>query len=241
MTRDEWLSSDDPAAMLRALELPDELPQGRSRMPSDRKLRLFAVACFRRNIAASVPPSHSDCVIAEQVERWADGGPRPSAAHRPGLSYFVLEADAIDAARGHCGEPLPADRAEVAALLRDVVGDPFARLKRPFPPNRLIWTPEMLRAVWLARAAYDERLPDGSLDPVRLAILADALEEAGCADEAILRHLRGFEPHVECGGRRGYLITWRPACFNALCDGWQPLRGPHVRGCHALDLLLGLT
>ena len=60
----------------------------------------------------------------------------------------------------------------------------------------------------LAQAAYDQRrLPSGELDPARLAILSDALEEAGCADANLLSHLRS--------------------------------PGPHVRGCWALDLLLG--
>jgi hypothetical protein len=59
--------------------------------------------------------------------------------------------------------------------------------------------------VQLAQVAYDERnLPSWELDPARLA---DALEEAGCADADILSHLRG--------------------------------PGPHVRGCWAVDLLLG--
>jgi hypothetical protein len=53
----------------------------------------------------------------------------------------------------------------------------------------------------LAEGAYDERAFD------RLPILADALEDAGCTDAAILDHLRG--------------------------------PGPHVRGCWALDLILG--
>jgi hypothetical protein len=49
----------------------------------------------------------------------------------------------------------------------------------------------------LARAAYDERsLPSGRLDTARLALLADALEEAGCTEDAILSHLRGPGPHV---------------------------------------------
>ena len=40
--------------------------------------------------------------------------------------------------------------------------------------------------------------PDGAahLDPDRLAVLADALEEAGCENEDILQHLRGPGPHV---------------------------------------------
>jgi hypothetical protein len=34
------------------------------------------------------------------------------------------------------------------------------------------------------------------LDTVRLAVLADALEEAGCADADLLVHLRGPGPHA---------------------------------------------
>lgn len=39
-------------------------------------------------------------------------------------------------------------------------------------------------------------LDTGELDAGRLAMLADALEEAGCQEEVILRHLRSLEPHV---------------------------------------------
>src|SRR5262249_41652079 len=49
----------------------------------------------------------------------------------------------------------------------------------------------------LARVADEDRkLPAGGLDLTRLAILADALEEAGCAEASILSHLRGPGPHV---------------------------------------------
>ena len=49
----------------------------------------------------------------------------------------------------------------------------------------------------LAEAVYDDRdLPSGHLDAGRLAVLADMLEEAGCADAGILGHLRGPGPHV---------------------------------------------
>ena len=49
----------------------------------------------------------------------------------------------------------------------------------------------------LATAAYEERiLPAGTLDSDRLAVLADALEDAGCDNEDILSHLRGPGPHV---------------------------------------------
>ena len=43
----------------------------------------------------------------------------------------------------------------------------------------------------LAEDAYEQRtIPAGTLDNARLAVLADALEEAGCQDQDILGHLR---------------------------------------------------
>lgn len=79
----------------------------------------------------------------------------------------------------------------------------------------------------LAQAAYEESQPNGTLNPDRLAILADALEEAGCTNEVLLQHLRGWEwspPEDHMGRDKGV---------------WIRLRGPHVRGCWALDLILG--
>jgi hypothetical protein len=87
------------------------------------------------------------------------------------------------------------------ALLRDIFGNPF----RPVTVSPAWQSPTI---VALAQAAYDERdLPAGTLDPARLAVLADALEEAGCTEQTLLDHLRG--------------------------------PGPHVRGCWAVDLVLG--
>jgi hypothetical protein len=61
----------------------------------------------------------------------------------------------------------------------------------------------------LAQAAYDERsLPAGTLAPSRLSALADALEEAGCADAGLLGHLRGPGPHAR-GCWALDLLTWR--------------------------------
>jgi hypothetical protein len=91
------------------------------------------------------------------------------------------------------------------------------------------------------------------MNPVRLAVLADALEDAGCTEEALLRHLRGWEqaPDNKWLVCRGCLKVYRYTnkysdCDNAACEGaesdvaqWIPLRGPHARGCWALDLLLG--
>jgi hypothetical protein len=51
--------------------------------------------------------------------------------------------------------------------------------------------------VLLAQTVYEERtLPNGRLDPTRVQVLADGLEEAGCTDSDILAHCRGPGPHV---------------------------------------------
>jgi hypothetical protein len=82
------------------------------------------------------------------------------------------------------------ERSTQAALVRDVLGNTF----RPVAVNPAWLSPAV---VAVARAAYEERqLPAGTLDPARLAVLADALEESGCTDESILGHLRGPGPHV---------------------------------------------
>jgi len=102
-------------------------------------------------------------------------------------------ADYLPAPREYPGNGVPSDLVEMAEqleLLRDIVGNPFRQI--------LIdgsWrSPTVLR---LATAAYDERaLPSGHLDPARLAVLSDALEEAGCADADLLGHLRSAGPHV---------------------------------------------
>jgi hypothetical protein len=81
-----------------------------------------------------------------------------------------------------------------AALLRDLVGDPF-RPSPVFSAASLAWGRGTIAR--LAQAAYDDRLlPSGRLDPARLAVLADALEEGGCTDAELLGHLRGPWPHV---------------------------------------------
>lgn len=68
-------------------------------------------------------------------------------------------------------------------------------------------------------------IADGSLDPLTFSVLADALEDAGCDNETLLTHLRGYE----------WTLDDPPGGIYA----WLPLRGPHVRGCWALDCILG--
>jgi hypothetical protein len=98
---------------------------------------------------------------------------------------------AVDVAEG-----FPATLREQQAqceLLRCLAGNPW----RPVPPPAprvFSWNDGCVAR--LARAAYDDRLPEGRLDPARLAVLADALEEAGCTDADILGHCRSGGEHV---------------------------------------------
>jgi hypothetical protein len=86
-----------------------------------------------------------------------------------------------------------AERSAHLVLLRCVFGNPF----RPVTLDRawLRWNGGTIPK--LAQAIYDERsLPEGALNPTRLAILADALEEAGCTHTEMLSHCRDSGAHV---------------------------------------------
>lgn len=87
---------------------------------------------------------------------------------------------------------LASERAEQCRLLREIIGNPFRPLA--LSPSWLSWKDGVV--VRLAQAAYEDRhLPAGTLSNIRLAVLADALEEAGCGDERILGHLRDGGEH----------------------------------------------
>jgi hypothetical protein len=84
------------------------------------------------------------------------------------------------------GEPT-LERKRQSELLRDFFGNPFRVV--PFDSSRLRWRDGAVRK--LAAAIYDaRRFAD-------LPVLADALEEAGCADAALLAHRRGPGEHVK--------------------------------------------
>jgi hypothetical protein len=228
MTEAEWLQCCTPVIMLESIP----------GWASERKLRLFAVACCRRLLdQVQVSPHEKNGV--EVAERFADGeasaeelgnaesytytewaaGVVYSKADFQETSFDVESADfcaymAVVSAPDREDYPAGADQIVCAScsagqawerqaqshLIRDIFGSPF----RPIAISPTIHTSTIFS---LALAAYNERrLPSGELDSVRLAVLADALEEAGISQEMI-DHLRG--------------------------------PGPHVRGCWAIDAILG--
>lgn len=93
------------------------------------------------------------------------------------------------------------ERKHLARVLREIVGNAFK------PPRfEAAWRTDTVVA--LARGIFEERAFD------RMPILADALLDADCDEEAILRHCRGTEVGVK----------------------EQP---QHVRGCWVIELILG--
>jgi hypothetical protein len=215
MTEEEWFAFCDWRRMLAIL----------GDRPTDRKLRLFAVAVCRR-IAPGLllAPSWRALVVAEQL---ADGAisAEELASVRERVSTLCLD----EAGRYSWEPPYYAAEAPLSclhqaaryavrraiqaawltsqpsrnvvwagittALLRDIFGNPFRPVA--FSPS---WRTDT--AIALARTMYESR------EFGAMPILADALQDAGCDNTDILSHCR---------------------------DAKQA----HVRGCWVVDLVLG--
>jgi hypothetical protein len=140
-------------------------------------------------------------MLAAQAVAWVTMDDDPRLPHADGLSRIVrIVPVVVESARyasyamAQQEERAPGREHHAQVfLLRDLFGPlPF----RPVPvaPVVLQWRDGTV--VRLAQAAYEQRsLPEGRLDAFRLAVLADALEEAGCQDEEVLTHLREQKGH----------------------------------------------
>jgi hypothetical protein len=228
VTESEWLAGTDPEALLTFL-----LDSGRA---TDRKLRLFSVACCRRVSFLMTDPRHRR--VVEAAEQFADGR----------LTAAELEA-ALDPVIALWAELPPAGRWEPVHYLTGATrhldeGDcaPWAasysaraRASQTCDKDSPGWwdarRPEDAAQCHLLRDVFGP-LPfhpvaidaavlqwgGGTVPAIArriyeerafhdLPILADALEDAGCQDQDILGHCRSG--------------------------------GEHVRGCWVVDALLG--
>jgi hypothetical protein len=182
------------------------------RVASDRKPRLFACACCRQvwhlltddrsRRAVEVTERFVDGEATEEEWAAARAAARSAAGHTDWDNYApsspsralaawqaaMAAGDAAwDAAWDAAGAaPWDAATKQQAPLLRDIVGNPFRPVT--LAPAVLAWQGGTVGK--LAEGIYEERAFD------RLPILADALEDAGCTDRAILDHCRGPGPHA---------------------------------------------
>jgi hypothetical protein len=224
MTEAEWLSCTDPQKVLAFLHAKGML--------TERKARLFAVACCR-----SIWPLVTDVRSRRAVymaERYADGHaalaaaaseaadacvaaePADGSRAAANAAAFTVDQEAMLAASGAAAVAqtavaarTTADTWESAAAVEQAGQVTLVRCIFGVPFRRIECNASWLTTsvVTLARKAYEHRLePNGQLDHARLFALAKGLVKAGCEDAELLEHLLG--------------------------------PGPHWRGCWGIDLLL---
>jgi hypothetical protein len=208
MNEEEWNACTDPVLMLELVQ--------RSASATARKLRLFAAACCRLYSPLVEDERFSQTV--QTIEQYADGLASKAALKRSRQAVraarYALPADQEEAgvewqaywlaevagtenayksmvvrelqrlATATNVITSAAFQPSAAALLRDVFVSPF----RAVPPIEPAWLTSTV--VSIARRAYDER------DFAALPVLGDALEEAGCGHQDVLRH---------CGEPRGHV------------------------------------
>jgi hypothetical protein len=212
MTEAEWLACDNPRKML-------DFVRGTT---GERKMRLFAAACCRRRLwvcAACWPAEGDGERVLAVSERYADGAASAEELQvaidfartvADGFYHDTIQeavnavAQALDlqapvktfAAEPPGLNPVEAARevveqtafshrelAEVAALLRELLGNPIR--------------PAVVSPAWMTQPARSlAGTVAATVDFTPLPILADALEDAGCTDQAILSHCRSPGPHV---------------------------------------------
>lgn len=207
MTEDQWLKATEPDVLLKWLQT------NKKNLASTRQCRLFSCACCRL-LWRKLSPEDQERV--ELAENFADGLIEEASLRKVRSSAVGKGHAAVSwalwlpetwlsrpesAARSSAGyaryTSIKNHAQRQVELLRDIVANPYSPVK--LDPAWLQWNGGVIRK--MADSIYDDRAFD------RLPILADALEDAGCTNEVLLKHCRS--------------------------------KGPHVRGCWAVDLLLG--
>jgi hypothetical protein len=237
MNKAKWRDSTDPMEMLRLLVGRD----------GERKLRLFAVACCRR-----IWPLFTDerCRVAVEVaERAVEGAATPEelAAAEAGALAAAEESPRgrtrdVTAGRRHArlaalcvlppvpGRERPANSPDNAAV-RMVVHCPHAFRSGPADDAREKVAAELAAQAALLRCIFGN--PFRKPPPLPPAVLAWQASTARRIAEGIYEE-RAFDR----------LPILADALLDAGCDDEELIAhcrepGPHVRGCWAVDLILG--
>jgi hypothetical protein len=231
MTEDQWLSCSDPRAMLEWLRQQGKL--------SDRKARLFAVACCR-----SIWPLVTDLRSRRAVymaERYADGL----------IGVTQLTAAATDAADA-CVDAEPADGSRAAAnaaassldqdAMQAACGAAAAAqvavaARTTTAPGNAIHTWESAAAVEQAGQVTLVRCIFGV--PHRRIACGSSWLTAGVVTLARKTYETRLEPNGQLDPARLAKGLVKAGCTDA--ELLEHLRGagPHWRGCWAADLVLG--
>lgn len=251
----DWYTCGKPRRMVNFV-----LSNVRENDADDRRMRLLAVAVVRlfRSLLDSGPPNDE---ILRVAEVYADHPPeRPwdaweelagrTDSERIKEACMIQDRDAALVACSMRGDSWSGG--DMAVVVRDVFDTPFRQWVetdqekgkpsvrdfvhhdlRPFDIFRQHWRTPLVTEI--ARDAYEKH------DWGTLPILADALQDAGCDAERLLRHLRGFVPcfHGLAAEKSGGF--WCPDCggTDGESEGWVRQTPCHARGCWALDLVLG--
>jgi hypothetical protein len=131
--------------------------------------QLWDAWCAARKVIRAADPFWTVLFVVASLKAW----------EATKVWRWVSQPD-LDSARGN--KPA-AEKVVQAALVRCIFGNPF----RPVTLDPS-WLTSTVTA--LARGIYDEWAFD------RLPILADALQDAGCDNEDVLKHCRGAGPHA---------------------------------------------
>ncbi len=189
----------------------------RNRRPSQRGFRLMTAACCRIHLSELMPRSLQHIRAIEDLADRIRGKKRtaeisfrtayqearrewernllanPAVANTHRVVLEALYNSTIDAARNVVRSFVSLrDRSMVKLIMKDIVG-----LWRWEPNSAVSLVADEKLVRTLAQAAYAERdEQSGFLEPARLGVLADAMEELGCVNEPALSHLRSPGPHV---------------------------------------------
>jgi hypothetical protein len=233
MTESEWLSCEDPGCLLDHIETKG----------SDRKFRLFAVACCRR-LGHLLTDDRSRRAV-EVTEQYANG-----LASLQVLQEATEAAERVVESEEETGEPTPATAACLIASdqpfdaayscgIISVLMDRDGRRNEPdwWATHEKEGEEEARHQVGLLRCIFGNPFRPVAIEPTWLTWHAGAVVKLA---QAVYEERQLPSGHLDVA-RLAVLgdMLEESGCSNAEILAHLRSTGPHVRGCWALDLLLG--